>query len=145
MGRGEKERRRRADVPVLQRHEGDDGDVKRQRDKDDADVELEQGPVLGHARVHELGLDQVDKVEVQAGVQEQEDGLFDAVPDVVDENVFLGDLQLGGDPDAEDGDVDEEDHGAAAPLEQPLGAPRRDEQGAAVDDDLDQAVQLEAP
>lgn len=58
----------------------------------------------------------MDKVKVETHVDDGDDGLFAAVPDVVDVDVRLADLQAGRDPDAKDADVDGKHDGKDGPL-----------------------------
>ena len=67
------------------------------------------------------------------------------VPVVVDDDIPLRDLELGGDPDARDGDVDEQDQYEDAPFEAADEGSVQGDEGDAVDDDLQGAVDLECP
>lgn len=50
----------------------------------------------------------MNKVEVQASVDDKENALFDAIPDIVDVDKSIADLQSCGNPDTKDADVDSE-------------------------------------
>lgn len=108
-------------------------------------IEPVQQDVLGQAVFNERRADKVDKVEVEADVDDGEDGLFKTVVYVVDVDPFWADLQAGRDPDDADRDVYNEQREEDAPAEAVNGGARNGEEGDAVDDDLHDAVDLEHP
>lgn len=50
----------------------------------------------------------MDKVEVQAGVDNKENAFLDAIPDIIDVDKSIADLQSCGNPDTKDADVNSE-------------------------------------
>lgn len=101
--------------------------------------------ILDEAIGDKAGPHEVDKVQVQSYVDDGEEDLLGMVPVVVDDDVSLRDLELGGDPDARDGDVDEQDQYEDAPFEAADERSVQGDEGDAVDDDLQGAVDLKCP
>lgn len=114
-------------------------------DADHEQVEAEQAVVLGEAVGDEPGADEVDEVEVEAGVDEQEQDLLDAVPDLVDGHPLGRDLQPRRDPDDVDADVDEAQEARHRPAELPHAPLVLHQQRDPVDDDAADALDLHHP
>ena len=68
-------------------------------------IELDKRLVLGETRLDELLLDHDDKEVVEPSIDNENDDLFDTVPDDIDSLVRLVDSQLCRYPDAEDSSV----------------------------------------
>jgi len=103
--------------------------VHANRNDNDAGVEAHEIVVFLDSVAYEAVLDLDDEVVVEAAVDEEDDEFGDFVPDVVDVdealtglsedgfnlviaiggNIRLRDVKMGGDPDAEDGYVDDGD------------------------------------
>lgn len=95
----------------------EDSYIERHGDKYHSQVEVEEKVILGQTIGNKARANQVNKVKVQTRVHHANDGLFEAVPDVVNGNEGLVDLQRGWHPDAGDGDVDEAGKEEDTPLE----------------------------
>lgn len=87
----------------------------------------------------------MNKVVVQGRINDTDQRFLDAVPDVVDSNELVVDLQIGWDPDADNGNVDEDEKGEGAPFDAEDCRPIYGKDGDTVDDDLHESVDLEAP
>lgn len=91
---------------------------------------------------NETLLDDPDKVKVKGGIHDGKDDLFAAIPDLVEVDKGVVDLEPGGHPDAKDADVDGQEDEEAEPLEpRPVGADDH-EKADSVDDDLNEALHL---
>lgn len=119
--------------------------IKAERDKDQKQVDAVQRNVLSQAVVDKAGANEIDEVEVEAGVDNGEDDLLATVPDLVDEDVSVVDLQTGRDPNAKDADVDSQDDGEDGPLHLSCETLVDHEETDSVDDDLKNAVHFERP
>lgn len=102
---------------IAQTHHADNQHIHRNRNRNTKKIktikpDIPGQPIRDQARAHK-----VDEVGVQAGVDDGEDDLLGAVPVIVDDDVAVGALQAGGDPDAGDGDVDGDADGEDGPLQ----------------------------
>lgn len=66
---------------------------------------------------NELLLHNPDKVEVETGVHDGKDDLLNSIPDIVEVNPLLANLQASWDPDIKDTDVDGQEDEEAKPFE----------------------------
>jgi hypothetical protein len=114
--------------------------IHRHRHGNHAQVEAKQPSILGKAIRNKPRPHQVNKVQVKTSVDEQENDLFDAVPDVINVPPRLIDPQASWDPDAKHADVDNEDDEECAKLELSRVLSDDHEDGDSVDDDLDEGL-----
>ncbi|QSZ36192.1 hypothetical protein DSL72_007317 [Monilinia vaccinii-corymbosi] len=123
------------DVVVLDGDVGLDADLERRHAVFGREVgggeDGDFGDELGHGHF-DVEFDEVD-------------ALLAAVPDVVEANVPLRDLQARGDPDAVHGDVDGCDEHGDGNLEVHRFALGGEEDADAVDDDLEEKLDLQGP
>jgi hypothetical protein len=82
--------------------------VKGDRATAEKHVHLIKSSVLLETVGYQALLDNVDKVEIEDGIHDGEDDFFASIPNLVETDVSLADLESGGDPDAKDADVDGE-------------------------------------
>lgn len=87
----------------------------------------------------------MDKVKVQCQVDDCEYTLLDSVPDVVNVDISLANLQASGDPDAEYRYVDDDEYGKCSPFYSTHSSWRDGKESDPVDDDLHDAVNLKDP
>jgi hypothetical protein len=135
----------RINQPVRQTHQPNQQHIQTQTHHNHRDVELKQPPILYQATTQQLPLHQHDEINIQPAIQQEEDPLLNAIPNIVQLDPERIDLQPRGDPDAEDADVDAEHDEEGDPFQPELFALGMDEQGDAVADDLDQALHFQAP
>lgn len=93
----------------------------------------------------EVDSDDVDKVEVECSVDEEVDDLFASIPPLVDPDVPFGYLQPGGNPYVVYRYVDSRDENGDANLEAVCFPLICEEDGASVDDDLQEELDLQGP
>ena len=87
----------------------------------------------------------MDKVKVQSSVDKQKDDFFDSIPDFIDVDPGLVNLQSRRDPDCKDADVDAKDNNERPDLE-PFRLSSVDHKDRnSVDDDLDEGLDLYTP
>ena len=79
-------------------------------------VEAIQLNVLVQSILNETSSDKANEIKIEANINDAEDGLLAAIPDVVNLDVRLVDLKTGGNPDAKDADVDDENNKENDPL-----------------------------
>lgn len=91
----------------------------------------------------EVLLHNSNKVDVECCVNEQIYDLLAPIPPLIDPDVGLVDLQAGWDPDAVDRDVDGSNEYCHADLDTPRVAFIMKKDGASVDDNLEQKLDLE--
>jgi hypothetical protein len=89
-------------------HHANEKYVKGDRADTQEHVHLIKASVLLEAVGYQALLDDVDKVDIERGIHESEDDLFASIPDLVEVDITLANLESGGDPDAKDADVDGE-------------------------------------
>lgn len=87
----------------------------------------------------------MDKVKVQCQINNCEYALLNSVPDVVDVDISLVDLQASGDPDTEDRDVYDDEYSKCSPFYSTNGSLRDGKESDPVDNDLHDAVNLKDP
>lgn len=105
-----------------------------------AQVEAKQSAILGETIRNKPRPHQINKVQVETGVDEQKYDLFNTVPDVIDVPPRLIDPQASWDPDAKDADVYNEDDEECAEPELSRVLSDDHEDGDSVDDDLDEGL-----
>lgn len=98
-----------------------------------------------HAAGDQVSLDEAEKVGVEEAIDDQVDAFFTSVPDLIDVNVFLADLEPCWDPNAVDRNVDGRDDASNAPLEVPNFAFVGDQESDTVDDNLKKELDLDHP
>jgi len=101
----------------LERDRGKITYVEREGETDHDQVEAVHEPVLGQPVVHQLGFNQVHKVNVEEAIDDQKKTLLNTVPDPVGSDEGLTDLQAGWDPNAKHADVDYTDGYSDDPFE----------------------------
>lgn len=87
----------------------------------------------------------MDKVIIQGHVNHTDQSLLDAIPDVVDGDELVVDLQIGWYPNADDGNIDEDEQSEGSPFDAEDSRPIHGKDGDTVDDYLHQSMDLEAP
>jgi len=122
-------------------HSTNKDDVEGERDTNHSDIEVEEAVVLCQAVRNQLGPDEPDEVDIEGDVDNGKNDLADAVPNEVDLDVRLRHLQLCGDPDTVYRDVDTAHQRDGGPLHTPDARLVADEQGDAVNDDLNDLVE----
>lgn len=106
---------------------------------------MEERYILGESVINKAGASKVDKVEVEANINDAEDGLFTPVPYIVDVYPCLVDLEPCGNPNNEDADVDDENDEEDAPFQALDMRGNHHEETDTIDDDLEQKLNLENP
>jgi len=84
----------------------------------------------------------MDEVETEPSINAQKDDFLDPVPDLVNEDDLLRNLQASWDPDAEDTNIDRTQYEGNNPLEIPHPMLVSDQKGNPVDDDLHKHLNL---
>lgn len=106
---------------------------------------MDKRAVLRETRLDQLFLDNADEVVVQSSINHEDDNFLDAIPNDVDSHVCFIHLQLCGNPDAENGDVDEHDDHGGANLELECSSTVDHQNCNAIDDDLEEKMDLNDP
>lgn len=91
--------------------------IKSNGNSDEEQVHLIQTIVLLQTVGDKPLLDNVNEVEVECGVHDCKDDLFDSIPDFIDVNEGFVNLQASRHPNAENADVDSEKNEEAEPFE----------------------------
>jgi hypothetical protein len=102
---------------VGQRHHADEEYIQSNGNSAQEHVHLIQTSILLQTICNKSLLHDIDEVEVEDSIHDSEDDLFASIPDVVQVDIGLANLQSSGDPDAEHADVDSEQDKEAEPFE----------------------------
>lgn len=111
-------------------------------------IEAYKRLVLGKTDLFDKSdLDNAQEIPVEAGIDDEDKHLRDLVPDVVDLDKSLVDrwYGVGGNPDAEDSDVDCSDENDGAPFDVAYSVSVLRDKGNSVDDNLHKQLNLEHP
>lgn len=85
------------------------------------------------------------EVVVQRRIDDTDQSLLNAIPNIVDGHKLVADLQVGWHPDADDGYVDEDEKRKSAPFDAENCCSIHGKNSNTVDDDLHKGVDLQAP
>lgn len=91
--------------------------IESHRDTDKCQVQMVEGDILLESVLDETSSHKSDKVKIQTYINNTEDGLFSAIPDVVDVFPCLVDLKPSRDPNDENANVDDQDDGEDGPFQ----------------------------
>lgn len=116
--------------------------IKSNGDRDEEQVHLIQTVVLLKTVGDKSLLDNINEVEVECGVHDGEDDLFDSIPNLVDVDEGIVDLKASRHPDAENANVDGEKNEEAEPFEFRCIGPNNHQEADSVDDDLNKTLYL---
>lgn len=105
-------------------------------------VKLHNPLISAQALFHQPLLHGMYEIPVQKGVGQQIQNFFDSVPDIIQSNVFFGNLQSSRHPDVVDGDVDCCNKYCNDKLQPRRFSIIREDDGDAVDNDLKQELNL---
>lgn len=119
--------------------------IHAQGNNDNRGVKVEQRLIFGHAIRHQLAFDEVQEVSIEDSVDNEVDSFLNTIPDSVDANVLIIDLQSCREPNTVDGDINSEDKGCGPPLDPKELSLVGDKDGESIDDDLKEALNLEHP
>lgn len=106
---------------------------------------MNQAAVLGQPIPHQPALHHADKVYVEKTIYDHVDHFLASIPRIVNTYISVRNLQARGYPDAIDRDVDERDEYRDAHFEPPHELLIDCYDAAAVDDDLEQEMDLQCP
>lgn len=123
----------------------DDKNIHAEGEANNIDVELDQGLVLLKTLAHQVLLDDADEVPVESSVNEKVDDLLTAIPDFIEVDVSLSDLEASRDPDAVDRDVDCGDEHGNGDLEVECLSAVHEKNRDSVNDNLQKKLDLKGP
>lgn len=122
-----------------------DKDIHGKRETNDVHVELDQRIVFFQSGLDEVTTNHTNEIVVEGRIGDEVDDFFAPIPDLVDMNVTLIDLESRGKPNAIDRDVDACDQHGDTDFQIPGSYTIKHEDADPVDDNLEQELNLERP